>query len=95
MSTITSVDIGVKFLSIIVIDPITKTVIYWNIHAVREVNGSFSQSISGLMALALPFMTETVVIVTEKQIRRRNRAFQRHGMNNCLVEAGVVNSLST
>jgi hypothetical protein len=89
MLTMGSVDIGVKYLAITVFDPITNIIIYWNIHTVCEVNGSFSQSISSLMTQALPFMTETVVIVIEKQIRCCSRSFQRNGMNNCLVEAGV------
>jgi hypothetical protein len=89
MVTICSIDIGVEHLSIIVIDPITKKIVYWAIHKVLELNGSFSHSISSLMTQALPFMTETVIIVIEKQIRCRNRVFQRNGMNNCLVEAGV------
>jgi hypothetical protein len=63
MVTICSIDIGVENLSIIVIDAITKTILYWAIHKVIELNGSFSQSISSLMAQALPFMTETVVVV--------------------------------
>jgi hypothetical protein len=62
---------------------------YWITHKVCEENGSYSKSISRLMSLALPFMTETVVVVIEKQIRCQGLAFRKHGMNNCLVEAGV------
>lgn len=89
MATVCSIDIGVKHLAIIVVNVYTKEIKYWAIHEVRENNGSFSQSISSLMELALQFMTETVVVVIEKQIRCRGVAFLRHGMNNCLVEAGV------
>jgi hypothetical protein len=64
MVTICSIDIGVEHLSIIVIDPITKEIVYWAIHKVLELNGSFSHNISSLMAQALPFMTETVIIVS-------------------------------
>jgi predicted NBD/HSP70 family sugar kinase len=63
-----SIDIGVKYLAIIVIDVNTKEIKYWAINEVREINGTFSQSISSLMELALQFMTETVVVVIEKQI---------------------------
>jgi hypothetical protein len=76
MVTICSIDVGVENFSLIVIDPITKEIVYWVIHKVLEVNGSFSQSIYSLMTLALPFMTETVVIVIEKQIRCRSSAYQ-------------------
>jgi hypothetical protein len=62
---------------------------YWTTHKVCEENGSYSKSISRLMSLVLPFMTKTVVIVIEKQLRCHGLAFRRHGMNNCLVEAGV------
>jgi hypothetical protein len=89
MLTMGSVDTGVKYLAIIVFDTITNIIIYWNIHTVCEVNGSFLPSISSLMAQVLPFMTQTVVIVIEKQIRCCSRNFQRNGMNYCLVEAGV------
>lgn len=89
MVTICSIDIGVKHLAIIIFDPVTNRILYWTIHTLNLVNGSFSQSISSLMSKALPFMTETVAIVIEKQIRCRGMAFQKHGMDNCLVEAGV------
>jgi hypothetical protein len=89
MATILSIDIGVKYLALIVINIITKEIIYWYIHEVHTENGSFSQSISSLMELALQFMTETVVVVIEKQIRCRGPAFRKHGRNNCFVEAAV------
>jgi hypothetical protein len=63
MVTICSIDIGVKHLAIIIFDPVTNRILYWTIHTLNLVNGSFSQSISSLMSKALFFMTETVAII--------------------------------